>query len=99
MASTAPKSPFVGVHGATAAMHAPYRWASVSSLSDSDYLDNMAVAIYSTVAGTLGVRCADGNTHTLNFTAGQVRVGQFTQIRSTGTATIVAGNLEVAYQD
>lgn len=99
MATTAPASPFKGVHGATAAMHAPYRWEVVSSLSDSAYLDKMAVAIRSDTAGTLGVRCADGNTHPLAFTAGETRVGQFTQIRSTGTVTIVAGDLEVAYQD
>ena len=98
MASTAPVSPFFGVAGNIAAIGAAYRWSTISALSDSVYLDDMAVQIRSTVAGALGVMCADGNTHVLNFLAGETRTGQFTQIRATGTVTIVAGNLEVAYQ-
>lgn len=99
MAATRPKDPFEGVAGPFAVLN-PLWWETPSALSDSAYLDHMAIIIKSNAAGTLSVICADPDEtqHEIVFNnAGDQHVGRFIKLRSTDTATITAGDLEVGY--
>ena len=76
----------------------PPFWGNVASLSDTVDLAKPAFAIRSAVAGSLKVTNADGTTATLAFTAGETRPAHVVRLWSTGTTTITASDLEVAYQ-
>jgi hypothetical protein len=51
------------------------------------------------VEGSLKITCADDTETTMNFTAGEERSVQVKRLWSTGTTTITAADLEIAYHD
>lgn len=75
----------------------PIRWVTATGFSDSDYLDDVGVAVRSAAAGTLYTRGPDDVIQPLQFTAGETRVVFVTQLRSTSTTGITASDVEVGY--